>query len=245
MSGIELIPADRYAHGTRSRYVKGCRCDECRKANTDYANARTKAVDDFNGLVDAAPAREHLLALSKAGVGKRAVQAACDVALSVIEKVRTGKRAQLRARTARRILAVDAAAIADHALVLAWGTRADLRELLRLGLTKTEIAARLGSEAAVPALQLKAAHVTAINALKVTKLLAEVRAEIAVEQSLGELCTACGQSHEKPRRLAWVRAHREAAFEDMLEAQSCWYGDGVNGKRRLHRDRAEVRGEAS
>jgi hypothetical protein len=27
----------RAKHGTRSRYVRGCRCDECKQANRDYA----------------------------------------------------------------------------------------------------------------------------------------------------------------------------------------------------------------
>lgn len=190
MSGIELVSGDRYEHGTRARYVGGkCRCAPCTKANRDYANGRALAIvrGDCNGLTDAAPVRAHLEALSAAGVGKRAVHAACDVSLSVIQDVRSGAKTQIRARTARRILAVDVGAIGDRALVSAKETNAHLRELRRLGLTKTEIAARLGSEAAVPSLQLKSSQVTAINAFKVKKLLEEVRAEIATENALGDL----------------------------------------------------------
>lgn len=33
--------AQKYEHGTRSRYVAdGCRCDECRRANREYMRAR-------------------------------------------------------------------------------------------------------------------------------------------------------------------------------------------------------------
>ncbi len=244
MSGIELINGDRYEHGTRARYVGGkCRCELCRKANREYAKARLHA--DYNGLVDAAPARAHLLALSAQGIGRRAVRDACDVADSVLQDVRAQRKTRIRAATAKRILSVDAQAMADHALVDAKETRAALREMLRLGLTKTEIAARLGSESKTPALQLGHRSVTAANALKVQRLLVEVRAEIATGRALDDLCTACGQSHSKERRLAWVRAHREAEFADMLDAQSCWYGDGDAGERRLFRDRAEVRLEAA
>lgn len=40
MSGIETRPAESWAHGTRARYVKGCRCADCRRANSAYATAK-------------------------------------------------------------------------------------------------------------------------------------------------------------------------------------------------------------
>ncbi len=33
-------------HGTRARYVRGCRCDPCRAANRDYMRARRSVRDD-------------------------------------------------------------------------------------------------------------------------------------------------------------------------------------------------------
>lgn len=241
LSGIELVSGDRYPHGTRARYVGSkCRCDACRAANTAYRKTREGA--DYNGLVDASPARAHLLALSATGVGKRAVAAASDVALSVLGKVRTGKLLRVRANTAKRILAVDAAAASDHACIPAKETRAALRELLRLGLTKTEIATRLGSEAKVPALQINGAHVTAVNAMKVERLLTEVRAEFALEASIEAVCSNCSDSHTPARRLAWL-ATVEADKENIIEARPCWYGGGIGsaGERALYRDLATLR----
>ncbi len=52
MRPADLPPADRYAHGTRARYVSGCRCDDCRRANRLYERARyaARAGGDWNGL---------------------------------------------------------------------------------------------------------------------------------------------------------------------------------------------------
>lgn len=58
----------------------------------------------------------------------------------------------------------------------------------------------------------------------------------------GEICGACGQSHHKERRLAWLM-RVEADKEDLIEAQPCWYGGGIRsaGERLLYRDLAELR----
>lgn len=33
MRPVDLPPIEHYPHGTRARYVAGCRCTECRAAN--------------------------------------------------------------------------------------------------------------------------------------------------------------------------------------------------------------------
>ncbi len=58
-------------------------------------------------MVDAGPARRHLRALQRRGIGRRAVHAASDVALQVIIDVRSGKKRRIRKKTAAAILAVD------------------------------------------------------------------------------------------------------------------------------------------
>jgi len=43
--------AGKYAHGTRSRYVHDrCRCDDCRRANREYAQRRRAATDAADSL---------------------------------------------------------------------------------------------------------------------------------------------------------------------------------------------------
>lgn len=52
MTGIAAFHC-RAEHGTRGRYVTGCRCDDCRRANRDYYRRRQNAKRDAAG--DVAP----------------------------------------------------------------------------------------------------------------------------------------------------------------------------------------------
>lgn len=241
MSGIAVYaPPGGFPHGTRARYVGSkCRCDECRRANREYARARARATP--NGLVDAASVRAHLTELAKQGIGRRTVAAASDVSLSAISLVRTGRKLKLRAQTAARLMAVDASAIADGALVRAVETRAALRELRRLGLSKREIARRLGSTAESPSLQLTRRRVTAKNALKVTKLLAAVRAEHAAKRA-ERRCGQCDESHGESR----FAVLRELGAEDLADLPRTWpclYG-GAKGAALLAEDLKRIAPEA-
>lgn len=109
----------------------------------------------WNGLVSSARARAHLFKLSKKGVGYKSVAAASDVAKTVLCQIRSGELPRIRARTERRILAVDATAVADRALVDAGPTLAIVERLLEDGFTRAQIAQRvLGQTGPSPALQL-------------------------------------------------------------------------------------------
>lgn len=233
MSGIALfVPEGGFPHGTRARYVGGkCRCDECRRANREYARSRVGAVP--NPLVDATEAREHLLRLSAAGIGKLSVAAASDVPCCIVSQVKMGRKTRIRAATARRLLSVDATALADHALLPGGPTRAALRELRRLGLTKTAIASRLGSAAKRPALQLTQPKVTAKNALKVTRLLAAVRVQVAAERA-ARPCPRCGESHGQSR-LEVLRGLSSDDVADLPRMWPCLYG-GARGAELLASD---------
>jgi hypothetical protein len=110
----------------------------------------------------------HLLALSKKGVGRRAVSASTDVAQSVLADIRSGKRKQIRKRTETKILAVTKDCASDHAVVQARKTWHRISQLLEEGYTKGQIAQRLGAKR--PALQLGKKYVLAETALKVEQL---------------------------------------------------------------------------
>lgn len=156
--GVEGKPCPIRAH-LRKDSKGGC-CGTCRERLV------------WNGLVDAGPVRAHLKALSEKGVGFKTVADAASVAQSVCGEILNGNKTQLRAQTAKRILAVDEGARADHGLVSSKKTRALLRYMLRRGWTKTELARELGSKGAVPSLQIAFGRdfVTAANAFKVEKL---------------------------------------------------------------------------
>jgi hypothetical protein len=206
---IDLPPAERFAHGSRARYVAGCRCGDCRGANAlayrerqalkrervaeVVANAATPELKVFfrtrrdgsryevrgracpgangepcvasgawlrgqgavcarcvervtvwGGMVDAARARAHLIALQRAGLGYKQVAAAASVGNSIVQGVRRGSVRQIRATTERRILAVDEGAMGDAALVDAAETWRLLGEVKQRGLTDVEVARGMG-----------------------------------------------------------------------------------------------------
>jgi hypothetical protein len=87
--------------------MAGCRCFKCRRANSSYEAERIKAraAGDWNGYVDTAPARLHILKLSGEGVGYPMVAAATSVSRSTVLAIRNGRQLQARARTVRKICA--------------------------------------------------------------------------------------------------------------------------------------------
>lgn len=145
-------------HGTRARYVfgargsdrtNGCRCQPCTDANRTYArdHARRRSRPDETAVpayVDATPARHHLRALSAAGVGRRQVHAASGVAVSTIDRIRSGTLRRARPATVDALLAVQEAAAAATARVPAGPTWKRIDQLLASGWTKAAISAAIG-----------------------------------------------------------------------------------------------------
>lgn len=167
----DALAADK-PHGDRVRYLAGCRCADCRSANTAYERQRAlaRARGEWNGLVSAERVREHMKALSQAGVGRRVVSDVAGIAETTLSLLVSGKRTKLRAMHERAILAVTPAALADRALIDAGPTWRLLDELLGWGYSKTELARELGSKAKVPALQLMRTQVTVRNAYDVERM---------------------------------------------------------------------------
>jgi hypothetical protein len=158
-------------HGERLRYIHGCRCDQCRKANSQYESDRQKArkAGDWNGVVSARRARSHLRALARKGVGRRSVGAATDISDSILHAIAKGRRPRIRARTERLILAVTPAIAGDAALIPSAATWRLIDQLLDEGYTKTRIAHELGYK--THALQFKrGAPITVRNADRVKRV---------------------------------------------------------------------------
>lgn len=144
---VQELAASR-EHGDRLRYMAGCKCFDCRKANSNYETTRAVAREngDWNGLVSADRARAHLVALQRAGVGRRAISTAAGVAFSVVHEVRIGRKKMIRARTEKKLLAVTKAARAEGALVSAKRTWRLIEELVDEGYTRGFLAKQLGYE---------------------------------------------------------------------------------------------------
>lgn len=133
-------------HGIRLQYMAGCRCLKCRMANSNYQTLRDRArkAGDWNGLVDASEARAHILKLGKQGVGYKTVAQAAGVSKTILARVRTGERLQVRARFSRAVLAVTKDMAAPHSLVKAGELWRRIERLLGQGFTKADLARRLG-----------------------------------------------------------------------------------------------------
>lgn len=136
-------------HGTRSSYVKGCKCHACRAANARYAKlAKYRSDKGISVLVDSAPVKAHLAMLREHGIGKRTIAARSGVALTVVSRLigidnsRPARR--VHPDTARKLLAVTLDAHADGAVVDGTGTRRRLQALVALGWTQTELANHIG-----------------------------------------------------------------------------------------------------
>jgi hypothetical protein len=158
-------------HGTRIKYMGGCRCDHCRKANSAYEceRQRARARGDRNGIIDAARARLHLKKLQRAGIGYKQVATITDVSATILLGIRQGKRKRLRERTERKILAVDLSCRADRAIISPGKTLAMISRLVDdEDYTKTRIARELGYR--THALQFNQRGITVKNAERVRRV---------------------------------------------------------------------------
>ncbi len=228
MRPADLPTAEHWPHGTRARYVAArCRCDDCRRANREYGRARAHARrrGDTNRLIAAAPAAAHIRALSASGVGKNAIAAACDVPTSTLWKILTGKRVVIREQTAAKILGVDAGALADGALVPAGPAWRMVREILKAGLTRSEISRRIGNNG--KSLQIQKAKVRASTELRLRRLHAAVLREIQeqdeLERASVDVCADCGYSHDAETRQAAMRRMLPCSVDELREAHPCWW----------------------
>ena len=166
---VTVLAAQR-PHGDRLRYLAGCKCQDCRRANTRYESDRAQARrnGDWNGLVPADKARRHMLKLSRQGIGRRAVSIAADVSVTMISEIRSKKKKNIRARSERRILAVTSADARDRSFVPARRTWKLLRMLQTEGYSSQFLARRLGY--ARPYIQFQKDRVLVRTAFRVERL---------------------------------------------------------------------------
>ena len=97
----------------------------------------------------------HLVKLSGLGVGYKQVAKVAKVNAGILLKIRNGKRDNIRAQAARRVLEVTPQHKAPSATVPAEMTWQRLDLLLEMGFTKCELAIKLGSTSKTPALQIR------------------------------------------------------------------------------------------
>lgn len=135
----------QHKHGTQGAYTQdGCRCTHCTRANTATKREYRTAVayGRREGLLKAEPVRQHLADLRAAGFSLQTIADASGLALSSVAALVYGVPARdlpptthVRADTADRLLAVDAAtaALPGGARIPATGSRRRLQALASLG----------------------------------------------------------------------------------------------------------------
>lgn len=173
--------AAKYGHGLRVKYLGGCRCVPCRAANSRYESARlrARAAGAWNGIVDAAPARAHLLELRWLGIGRRTVHKLAKVSDSVLQEILAGRKKRCRAETLRRILWIEADQryCRGTALVDAAPTWRLINDLLAEGYSRRRIADAMGYKNGV--IQLRRDVIAAKNRTRVFKAYQLLKAEAA------------------------------------------------------------------
>lgn len=150
MRPVDLKSSAEYAvgrpHGTRIRYLGGCKCVPCRAANSRYETERALARKngDWNGFVKAERTARHLKMLSARGIGRGTVSEISGISEFVIGEINAGRKLQIRARTQRKILSVTRKAVNGAMIIPAGPTNRLIDLILAEGFTKGELAVRLG-----------------------------------------------------------------------------------------------------
>jgi lambda repressor-like predicted transcriptional regulator len=164
--------------------VQGCPCQRCqaaRAARREYNRRRRQAIARPDSVwlpyVSAQPAREHLAALSAAGMGLRTVARTSGVSHGSLSKIVYGQprrgrapSARIRPETLRRILAVRVSHAGGGQRVPAADTWRLIDELVAAGYSRSFLARALGSNAERPTLQIGRTRVRASTARAVEDL---------------------------------------------------------------------------
>jgi len=169
-------------HGTRLRYMSGCKCLLCRAANSRYECERAAArrAGQWNGLVSASVAKRHIRKLSRAGIGRRSISASCDVGMTTIQEIKTGRKLQIRKATEAAILRVDKDAISGGSIIQAKRAWKLIDRLLREGFSKAELARRLGLNS--PAIQFRKDRITARSAMRIERFYNRIISEYGTKK---------------------------------------------------------------
>lgn len=177
------VAADSHrAHGTYAKYVvERCGCEPCRGANRAYVRRRQRSMARPDELwlpyVPAGPARRHLAALARQGIGLKTVAKLTGLAHGALSRIVYGDPARgsapskrVRPETLSAILGVEAQQASGGQKVPAGPTWALLDQLLTAGYTRTFLAAALGSRGKHPSLQIRRDRVRGSTARAVEAL---------------------------------------------------------------------------
>lgn len=131
-------------HGTRARYMRGCRCTDCFAANGRYCKAYRTAAHRTGApkRLDPTPVVMRIHYWEQRGYSHTQIAKAAGLARRVIDAHAKGELKTINPDSARRILAVrlDDSAIPDYLPVDATGTMRRLQAMSVLGHRLKDIA---------------------------------------------------------------------------------------------------------
>ena len=172
-------PKASHQHGTLAAWrADGCRCPACTLARAAAHRHRAQAVITgfWNPFSDAEPVRQHLDRLRGAGIGVDQIARLSGVPGNTVRAVIYGRHGRpvtrLKTTTATRLTAIRATATgrAPRSTVDATHTRAQLQQLLAVGLQWPDIAAELGRTPANLRRTMRRSTVTVQTARTVARL---------------------------------------------------------------------------
>jgi hypothetical protein len=99
----------RHKHGTKMRYLAGCRCWRCRRGNAEYERKLNEARKLYgpNDLVSSARVLAHLLYLKTFGIGHKTIAKHARVAKTGLAEIIWSSKQHIRRRSEARILAIQ------------------------------------------------------------------------------------------------------------------------------------------
>jgi hypothetical protein len=167
-------------HGTRTNYVKGCRCEPCTLANRVYERERDRhARRVAYGIevpqvrfVNAKETREHLIWLQSIGIGLRTVAKETGLGRTALTEIRKGITRRVAVETEAKILALHRGVRHGALIVDAAPTLKRLDWLQGQGWSKARIARELGYSK--PALQFRTDRITVRSERRVEHLVKRV-----------------------------------------------------------------------
>jgi len=132
-------------HGTRARYLRGCKCAECREANRVYGRAyKDAAARGIRRNVSTVRVRQHIELLHSKGVEYRAIARAAECSTSVVVAIVNLGQTRMRADIARRILDLGEEARRYNSLAPIDGAARLIRVLEAHGVNRAAVARSMG-----------------------------------------------------------------------------------------------------
>lgn len=140
----DMAPASvlglRHPHGTKMRYLAGCRCLSCRRGNRDYERKlqRDRKLYGPNDLVSPERVLAHLRYLKTFGMGHKTVARHARVSKTSLAEIIWYGRKHIRRRSEARILAIQPTleTLPRNTNIPAAETVAKVHQLLKWGYTR-------------------------------------------------------------------------------------------------------------